>query len=128
MILDASALVAAILDEEPALRVRQRIATASGVVAAAPTVLEAAIVLSSRMRIDARAKLAGFLEESGVEVIEFTARHYREAAAAWLRYGKGRHPAALNFGDCMAYAVARVSGLPLLYVGNDFAQTDIESA
>ncbi len=60
-----------------------------------------------------------------VEVIPFTAEHYEVAVDAFERFGKGRHPAALNFGDCLTYAVARLSGLPLLYTGDDFARTDL---
>ena len=63
--------------------------------------------------------------EAEVTVIPFSATHAHLAIDAWLKYGKGRHPARLNFGDCMAYAVARERGMPLLCVGNDFPQTDI---
>ena len=62
---------------------------------------------------------------SGAEILPFTEDHARAAAAAFLRYGKGRHPAGLNFGDCMAYAVAKVEGAPLLFTGGDFARTDV---
>ena len=83
------------------------------------------MVLSSRLGRDPRQQLAGFLREMEVEVIPFTAEHYEVAMDAFERFGKGRHPAALNFGDCLTYAVARLSGLPLLYTGNDFARTDL---
>jgi ribonuclease VapC len=63
-----------------------------------------------------------------VLVIPFGEPHWSAAATAFIRFGKGRHPAALNYGDCMTYATARVAERPLLYVGNDFAQTDIEAA
>ncbi len=65
------------------------------------------------------------MEEAGVTVIPFTNAHNTAALDAYLRYGKGRHPAALNFGDCMTYATARLAGAPLLCVGEDFAQTDL---
>jgi ribonuclease VapC len=72
--------------------------------------------------------VAGFLEIFEVEPIPFGESHCRAAVKAFLRYGKGRHPARLNYGDCMSYAAARVAERPLLFVGNDFAQTDIEAA
>jgi len=72
--------------------------------------------------------LHGLLRSIGAEIVPFTEEHYDAAVSAFLRYGKGRHPAGLNFGDCMSYAFARVSGLPLLYVGTDFSKTDITAA
>lgn len=83
------------------------------------------MVLSSRLGEDSRRLLDDFLQEMDVEVIPFTAQHYEVAVDAFERFGKGRHPAALNFGDCLTYAVARLSGLPLLYTGEDFARTDL---
>jgi ribonuclease VapC len=74
---------------------------------------------------DPRPQLSRFLREMEVEVIPFTAEHYEVAVDAFERFGKGRHPAALNFGDCLTYAVARLSGLPLLFTGEDFARTDL---
>jgi ribonuclease VapC len=62
------------------------------------------------------------------EIVPFTQEHYEAAVSAFLRYGKGRHPAGLNFGDCMSYALAVVSGLPLLYTGTDFSLTDVKTA
>ena len=91
----------------------------------AATLVETAIVLSCKQVREPRQQLRQFLREMEVEVIPFTAEHYEAAADAFERYGKGRHPAALNFGDCLTYAVARLSGLPLLYTGNDFARTDL---
>ena len=61
-------------------------------------------------------------------MVPFGELHFGAAVEAWLRFGKGRHPAALNFGDCMSYAVAKVANTPLLFVGEDFPQTDIEIA
>lgn len=63
-----------------------------------------------------------------LEILPFTAPHARAAKEAWSRYGRGRHRVQLNYGDCMAYAVAKVERQPLLFKGNDFAQTDIEPA
>ena len=73
-----------------------------------------------------RAALRSFLVEYDVRPVPFGADHWRVAAQAFARFGRGRHPAALNYGDCLSYASARVAGAPLLCVGGDFAQTDLE--
>ena len=86
------------------------------------------MVLSGRLQRDARPTLYGLLRNMGAEIVPFTEEHYEAALSAFLRYGKGRHPAGLNFGDCMSYAFARVSGLPLLYTGGDFSKTDVPTA
>jgi ribonuclease VapC len=86
------------------------------------------MVLSRRRGQDARPWLRGFLRSARAEAVTFTEEHLDAAIDAFLRFGKGRHRAALNFGDCMAYAVAAVAGMPLLYTGNDFAQTDVAAA
>jgi ribonuclease VapC len=72
--------------------------------------------------------LARFLEETQVTIVPFTERHYGVAVGAWIKYGKGRHPAALNFGDRLSYAIAQQAGLPLLCVGEDFSLTDVTLA
>jgi ribonuclease VapC len=91
----------------------------------APTLVETAIVLSSRLRQDARGLLARLLHTAGIETIPFSIPHYEVAVSAWLKFGKGRHPAALNLGDCFSYAVARLAKQPLLCIGNDFILTDL---
>ena len=101
-----------------------RIASAPRVGIGAATLLEAGIVLSARLKQDARGRLARLLQESGISVVPITDAHFGVAMDAWLRFGKGRHPAGLNFGDCLAYATAVVAGEPLLCVGDDFPQTD----
>lgn len=125
MILDSSAIVAVMLAEPGYQAILERMGDAELLAAGAPTVVETAIVLSARMGRDARPELDAFLREADVEVIPFTADHYRAAVDAFLRFGKGRHPAALNFGDCLAYAVATLAGMPLLFVGGDFSRTDL---
>jgi ribonuclease VapC len=125
VILDASAILAVLL-REPGCEDLLRLITESQVVAAgAPTLVETALALSARMRKNARVLLNEFLREAEVEIISFTRDHYEVAVDAFERYGKGRHSAALNFGDCMTYAVARISGMPLLFTGKDFSKTDI---
>ena len=83
------------------------------------------MVLCSRLNDSLERDVRTFLLEMEVTVIPFEAAHWREATAAFLRFGKGRHPAKLNFGDCLSYATAKVARKPLLYVGDNFSQTDI---
>ena len=125
MVLDSSAIVAIVLREPGSEQLASALDRAPTVGIGVPTLLEAGLVLSSRVPQDARLVLAEFLRRSEVAVIPFTEEHYQVAVDAFYRYGKGRHPAALNFGDCLAYAVARVSGMPLLFRGDDFSKTDI---
>ena len=84
--------------------------------------------MSARLRRDGRGALARLLQEAGIVVVPFGEAHYGTAVDAWLRFGKGRHPAALNFGDCLSYAVAKLSDRPLLCVGDDFTKTDLALA
>ena len=128
MILDTSVIVAILLKESGFERLLDRIDAGPTVAVGAPTLLECAMVMASRVSQDARVLVAAFLRGMNVQVIPFTPEHYDAAIEAFLRFGRGRHPAGLNFGDCMSYAVAAVSGLPLLFTGNDFARTDIVSA
>ena len=125
MVLDSSALVAIILREPGHERVAEKMAAARELSAGAPTLVETALVLGGKTRSDATAPLARLVDGLDVSVIAFGRRHFDEAARAWLAFGKGRHPAALNFGDCMTYAIAKVSGEPLLALGDDFARTDL---
>lgn len=124
MILDSSALVAIVLQEPAAERLLQRVREAPQLAIGAATLLEAGIVLSARLQADARGLLARVLQEGSIAVVDLTEAHVSVAMEAWRRYGRGRHPAALNFGDCLAYATAVVAGVPLLCVGDDFPQTD----
>ncbi len=128
MVLDTSALIA-IHTEEPGFReLFQKVDEARTVLIGAPTVFETAVVMSSRSKVDARLALSHGLRRMRATIVPFTEEHYEAAATAFMRFGKGRHPAGLNFGDCMSYAVAVVSGLPLLYTGKDFSLTDVRSA
>lgn len=125
MVLDSSALVSVVLAEPAHRSVLDRMLAAPLLVVGAPTLAETALVLSARLNRDARPLLNEILRETEVEVIPFDRTHYEVAVDAFRRYGKGRHRAALNFGDCLTYAIARVAGLPLLYTRNDFAETDL---
>lgn len=128
MILDSSVLVAIALDEPERVAFVAKINAADSVGVASPTLVEAGIVLSARLGVDARDVIAEMVSAADAVVIEFGADHWQEAVSAWWRYGKSRHPASLNFGDCLAYATARLAGQPLLAKGDDFPRTDIELA
>jgi len=128
VILDASALIAIALDEPEREMLVAKINAADTIAVGAPALVEAGIVLSARAGQDASTVLVELLAVADAVIIEFGQGHWRAAASAWGRFGKGRHPAGLNFGDCLAYASARVAGEPLLAKGNDFTLTDIPLA
>lgn len=94
----------------------------------APTLFETGMVMVGAMGERGRGLTSQFLEAFQVEVLPFGDLHWQVALQTFARYGKGQHPARLNYGDCMTYATARVAREPLLYIGNDFARTDIEAA
>jgi len=125
MILDSSALVAIVFQEPDHEDLVDRIAAADEVAIGAPTLAEAAVVVSARLGKDARPLLSRLLTEGAIETLPFGEAHFGVAVGAWLRFGRGRHPAALNFGDCLAYASATVAGRPLLCVGRNFEQTEV---
>jgi ribonuclease VapC len=127
MIVDTSAIVALIQDERPhAAQVAAALAGARQPVMSAPTVAECLIVLTARHGPVGRTVFERLRTEINLGVAHFTDEHATTAMRAFLRYGKGRHRAALNFGDCMTYAAAQLSHEPLLAVGNDFTETELE--
>jgi len=128
MIVDSSALVAIVFEEPGCERLIDAIREPAARGIPAPIVVEAGIVISARVGRDASGLLARLLTELDIAVIPFGNEHAREAVAAWNRYGKGRHRAALNFGDCISYAVAKLARAPLLCTGRDFARTDLTLA
>jgi ribonuclease VapC len=125
VILDSSAIVAILLRQPGYAPVLERLAEAAAAGVGAPTLAETGIVLAAKLGVPGRTLLARFVQESGLLVVAFGEEHWRSAVEAFIRFGKGRHAAALNFGDCMTYATARLAGEPLLCLGNDFAQTDL---
>lgn len=125
MIVDSSAVLAVLNREADAERYQAAILTASPCRMSVANMLETSIVVESRGGADAGEELDAFMALAGIEPVPVTAEQLAAARQAWRRYGKGRHPAALNFGDCFAYALARVTGESLLYKGDDFARTDI---
>lgn len=128
MILDSSVLVAVLLKEPGWQELLGRIAADETAAVGAPTLAETGLALTPRLGRDARRLLSAFVREAGITVVPFVEEHARVAVEAYARYGKGRHPAALNFGDCLTYAVARLAGQPLLCVGDDFPRTDLPIA
>jgi ribonuclease VapC len=128
MIVDSSALVAIAFGETEQLRLIRSLTRASKVSIAAPTWLETSIVLSGPLGDRLDIFLDGVQRQFVIEIIPFTARHATVARDAWLRYGKGNHPARLNYGDCISYATAQVANEPLLFVGRDFTRTDVVAA
>jgi ribonuclease VapC len=128
MILDSSAIIAMVLREPGWERLVDKIAAEPSCAIGAPTLAETGIVLTAKLGPKARVTLSRFLQETGLIVVPFADEHWPIAVDAYARFGKGRHAAGLNFGDCLAYAVARLADQPLLFVGNDFSNTDVAVA
>ncbi len=126
MIVDASALIAIVIDEPRSAELADKLRLSDVKGIGTPTLVETGIVLTARIGPDAAGSiLSVLLERFDIRPIAFGERHWREAFRAAVHYGKGRHDAALNFGDCLTYAVAKLSGQPLLCIGDDFARTDL---
>ena len=128
MTLDSSALVAILFGEHGYLDLIDRILTAESVRVAAPTLVETSMVLAGRRKTSAVGEVEALAQELGVTVVPFGEREWHAAVAAFVRFGRGRHAAALNFGDCLAYAAAVVAKDSLLFVGDDFGLTDVTPA
>jgi ribonuclease VapC len=128
VIVDSSALLA-ILMKEPE---RDRLGHAMGLARqrriSAATLVEAAIAIETKTGAEGAADLDRLLADLNIQVVPFTAEQAALAREAFRRFGKGRHPARLNFGDCFAYALAKDKSEPLLFKGGDFPHTDIEPA
>jgi len=127
IVVDTSSLVAIVLGEADAEQ-HAAVLRANPARLSAVSLVEAAIVVEARQGPDAARDLRIVIEAAIEEVVSVDEVYAAAAAAAWRRFGKGRHPASLNFGDCFAYALAHVDDLPLLFKGDDFAQTDLRSA
>jgi ribonuclease VapC len=128
MIVDSSVLVAILIREPEADIFIDMIGQTGHCKVAAPTLLETSIVLSARGGQRMLDLLDAYLAKARIATIPFTADHAAVARDAFLRYGKGRHPAGLNFGDCISYATARLEAMPLLFKGDDFRLTDVDCA
>jgi ribonuclease VapC len=128
IVVDTSAVVAILKKEAEAERFARAIAGAERRFISAVTLLEASLVMIGRGTVEAAEDVDALVERAAIEVVPFDQHLAVEARVAFVKFGKGRHPAALNFGDCISYALARVRGLPLLCKGDDFAKTDIDRA
>lgn len=126
MIVDTSAIVALAQNESKAVEIAAALISGRTPVIAAPTATECLIVLTSRLGPKGRTAYERIRAEFKIGVRGYTEDHVVAALQAFARFGKGRHPAGLNFGDCMTYAAADVSSEPLLAVGDDFPKTDLE--
>jgi ribonuclease VapC len=128
MTLDSSALLAMLLSEAGSLDLVDQILEADVVRVGTPTLVETAIVLASRRGKPSIAEVTSLVDELRVTITPFGGAEWAAAADAYERFGRGRHAAGLNFGDCLAYAVASTAGDSLLFVGNDFVKTDFARA
>ena len=128
MIVDTSAVITILFGESGSESYERAIAEAANCRMSVVSYLEAAMVLESRSGAAAGHELDAFVEEAEIDLAEVTFEQAQGARRAWRTFGKGNHPAGLNFGDCFAYALAEATGEPLLFRGDDFALTDIEVA
>jgi ribonuclease VapC len=125
MVVDTSALLAVLFHEPEADRIARSIASDPRRLASAFTVLETGMVVEARKGEAGGRELDLLLHRVELESVPLTASHVEVARDAWRRFGRGKHVANLNIGDCCAYALARVSGGPMLFKGDDFAKTDV---
>ncbi len=128
MVLDTSALLAVLFDEPERRAFVEKIAAAEDPLVSSATVVECAIVVEARRGSAAGRELDLLLHRAGVRTVAVDEEQALIARAAWRQYGKGHHAAPLNLGDLFSYALARATGRPLLYKGDDFARTDITAA
>lgn len=125
MVIDSSALLAILQDEPERRRFIEAIEAADARSLSVVNLVETALVLESRAGHEAGRALDSFIAKADIELVPVDAEQAAMARSAYARFGKGRHPAGLNFGDCFAYALAKVTGDSLLFKGNDFSRTDI---
>jgi ribonuclease VapC len=127
-VVDSSVLLAIVLAEDDARDFAERLSAPGRKLISAATLFEAAVAAERRGGLEARDRLDRLVTRIDAEVVAFDDTHLGWARDVFRRFGKGRHAAALNLGDCMAYATARHAALPLLFKGDDFTKTDIERA
>ena len=125
MVIDSSAVIAILLWEAEAENIASILASSSKRLMSAFSVLESSIVIEARKGEAGGRELDLLLHRAAVDVVAVDSEQLQLAREAWRRFGKGRHPAALNIGDCCSYALAKQSGEPLLFKGNDFNKTDL---
>jgi ribonuclease VapC len=125
MVVDTSAILAILLDEPERRGFNEAIEASESRRMSAASFVEVSIVIESRFGAEGLRDLDLFLERAGIELTAVDSEQAQAARRAYSRFGKGRHPAGLNYGDCFAYALATVLGEPLLYKGDDFGRTDV---
>ncbi len=124
LVVDTSAVMAIVLGEPTAHRLAECLAACDEVIISAVTLVETTIVAEARLGPAGTVLLQSVLREANVHTVDVTAATAIDAVVGWRSYGKGRHRAALNLGDCFTYALARRRRIPILCVGDDFAHTD----
>ena len=124
LILDTSAIVAILTRESFAPLLLEKLLAAKIRLLPTPCAAEAILILRSKLGLDPEPILSDFFREFGIQLIAFESQHLAWFNYGFSTFGKGRHPAALNFGDCFTYSISKSTGLPLLFTGNDFSQTD----
>lgn len=127
MVIDTSALIAILLAAPDAAMLASAIEEAEVKLLSAASLLEASIVIESRKGETGARELDLLIYRAGIEIVPVDAEQAETARVAWRRFGKGRHKAALNFGDCFAYALAKVTGSDVLHKGDDFRHTDLHT-
>ena len=128
MVIDASAILAILFDQPDQRRYGEAIEAATVRLVSAVTRVELAFVIEGRKRQAGRERLERFFQLSGAEIIAVTPQQAEIAVGAYRRFGRGRHRASLNIGDCFSYALAVATGHPLLFKGDDFTHADIRAA
>lgn len=128
MIVDTSAILAILLSEPEADEFESKIANSWPIRMSVASLLEATMVTESKGSPLLAREMENYLATAQFEFVPVTLEQAEAARVAWRRFGKGNHPAHLNFGDCFSYALAKTTGEPLLFKGNDFSQTDIQPA
>lgn len=128
MIIDTSAVIAVLFDESDAATYANAIAKADTCRMSAATFVEVSMVVEAQTKSSGSRQLDAFMRRAGVTIEPVTEEHAHLARQAFTDFGKGRHRAGLNFGDCFAYALAKATGEPLLFKGRDFANTDLVAA
>ncbi len=126
MVIDTSVIAAILFGEDDAGRFAQAIEDDPTRLMSSGSVLEASLVIESELGQEGARELDLLLHTAAIEIIAFTVDQLKVARHAFRTYGKGRHPARLNYGDCFSYALSKTSGEPLLFKGNDFSKTDVD--
>jgi ribonuclease VapC len=128
MIVDTSAIVAILFDEDDAEIYARAITRADSCRLSAATFVEAAIVVEAQTKNNGSSQLDAFIRRAGIAIEPVTEEQAHIARQAFIDFGKGRHSAGLNLGDCFSYALSKATGEPLLFKGKDFAKTDLTAA